>query len=126
LLDLDSSEEAKYSLLFGTKGIYYCNPKKAAQRGPGAVAYSEFHGRTFVNHGHQVYLGKKQFPFPGGLLTKAIASLNQVELGQEQFLCPEPEWIESYVDGCETIVTLLNLVKQGHLTGSGSAEGKAS
>jgi serine/threonine protein kinase len=93
LLDLTCEETAACSLLFGVQGIYYCNHPKAEHPGAGAVPYREFPERTFVNHGQQVFLGK------------------------EQYLCPEPEWTEDYEGGCEDIANLLNTFRQWQLTG---------
>jgi len=85
LLDFTGSGKATDAMLFGCQGLYYHNPDASVQPGPGAIPYQEFAGRSFVNHGEEVYLDN------------------------DQFLCPNAR--HSGVD-CEQLTALLHEVRQ--------------
>ena len=67
-------------MVFGCHGIYYCNGDETNYPGSGLVPYVQLATRTIVNHGVDVYLG------------------------QDQYVCPEPE--NTDID-CENLAALL-------------------
>jgi hypothetical protein len=61
LMDFTGNQDGDNVLLFGCQGIYFTNPKKGSQPGPGALPYSEFPRCVFVNHGKELYLGNERY-----------------------------------------------------------------
>jgi serine/threonine protein kinase len=76
-----SNGEGESALLFGSATLYWRNGEDTPHPGTGCLGYVELAGRRIINHGDVVYLG------------------------QDQFLCPDPE--ETGID-CEELVSLLN------------------
>jgi serine/threonine protein kinase len=76
---LDFSDgEGTAALLFGGAALYWRNAEETPHPGPGSLSYAELSGRRIINHGDVVYLGNDQFlcpqPDDSGIDNEALAT----------------------------------------------------